>query len=34
VVLDTPDAGAVELELDQIERARLVPDYEMELSGS
>ena len=34
VVLDTPDAGVVELELDQIERARLVPDYEMELSGS
>lgn len=34
VVLDTADAGTVELELDQIERARLVPDYEMELSGS
>jgi ribosome maturation factor RimP len=34
VVLDTAEAGAVELELDQIERARLVPDYEMELSGS
>jgi ribosome maturation factor RimP len=34
VVLDTADAGTVELELDQIERARLVPDYETELSGS
>ncbi len=34
VVLDTPDAGTVELKLDEIERARLVPDYEMELSGS
>ncbi|MGH8481415.1 MAG: ribosome maturation factor RimP [Nevskiaceae bacterium] len=45
VVLDTADAGTVELALDQIERARLVPDYELadaakphrresELSGS
>jgi len=34
VVLDTADAGTVELRLDEIERARLVPDYEMELSGS
>jgi ribosome maturation factor RimP len=34
VVLDTADAGTVELELDQVERARLVPDYETELSGS
>ena len=34
VVLDTADAGTVELKLDEIERARLVPDYEMELSGS
>ena len=34
VVLDTADAGTVELAMDQIERARLVPDYESELSGS
>jgi ribosome maturation factor RimP len=34
VVLDTADAGTVEFGLDEIERARLVPDYEMELSGS
>ena len=34
VVLDTADAGTVELRLDEIERARLVPDYETELSGS
>ena len=34
VVLDTADAGTVELALDQVERARLVPDYESELSGS
>jgi len=34
VVLETVDAGTVELKLDEIERARLVPDYEMELSGS
>jgi len=34
VVLETADAGTVELGLDQIERARLVPDYESELSGS
>jgi ribosome maturation factor RimP len=34
VVLETADAGTVELELAQIERARLVPDYETELSGS
>ena len=34
VVLDTTDAGMVELKLDEIERARLVPDYETELSGS
>lgn len=34
VLLETPDAGTVELRLDEIERARLVPDYEMELSGS
>lgn len=34
VVLETADAGTVELKLDEIERARLVPDYEMELSGS
>jgi ribosome maturation factor RimP len=34
VVLDTADAGTVLLTLDEIERARLVPDYEMELSGS
>jgi hypothetical protein len=33
-VLETADAGTVELGLDQIERARLVPDYESELSGS
>jgi len=33
-VLDTADAGTVELGLDEIERARLVPDYESELSGS
>jgi len=33
-VLETVDAGTVELRLDEIERARLVPDYEMELSGS
>jgi ribosome maturation factor RimP len=34
VVLDTADAGTVLLALDEIERARLVPDYESELSGS
>jgi ribosome maturation factor RimP len=45
VVLETMDAGTVELKLDEIERARLVPDYELtdsakpnrsetELSGS
>ena len=34
VVLDTADAGTVLLKLDEIERSRLVPDYEMELSGS
>jgi ribosome maturation factor RimP len=34
VVLDTPDAGTVELGLGEIERARLVPDYDKELSGS
>ena len=34
VVLETADAGTVELELGNIERARLVPDYEQELSGS
>jgi ribosome maturation factor RimP len=34
VVLETADAGTVELGLDRIERARLVPDYESELSGS
>lgn len=34
VVLETTEAGTVELKLDEIERARLVPDYEMELSGS
>ena len=34
VVLDTADAGKVMLKLDEIERARLVPDYETELSGS
>lgn len=34
VLLDTPDAGTVELALGQIERARLVPDYEQELRGS
>jgi len=33
VVLETPE-GTVMLQLDEIERARLVPDYEMELSGS
>ncbi len=34
VVLETFDAGKVELALPQIERARLVPDYEQELRGS
>jgi len=34
VLLDTSDAGTVELALGQIERARLVPDYEQELRGS
>jgi ribosome maturation factor RimP len=34
VVLETEDAGKVELALQQIERARLVPDYEKELRGS
>ena len=34
VVLDTTDAGTVELALANIERARLVPDFEKELSGS
>jgi len=33
VVLDTAE-GTVVLKMDEIERARLVPDYEMELSGS
>ena len=33
VVLDTAE-GTVMLKMDEIERARLVPDYEMELSGS
>jgi len=32
VVLDTTDAGTVELKLEEIERARLVPEYE--LTGS
>jgi ribosome maturation factor RimP len=32
VVLETADAGTVELRMDEIERARLVPDYE--LTGS
>ena len=34
VVLETADAGTVELALGNIERARLVPDFEKELSGS
>ena len=34
VVLETTDAGTVELPLGNIERARLVPDFEKELSGS
>jgi ribosome maturation factor RimP len=34
VVLETPDAGTVEIALAEIERARLVPDYEKELRGS
>lgn len=34
VVLETADVGTVELEPGNIERARLVPDYEQELSGS
>jgi len=34
VVMDTTDAGTVELALPEIERARLVPDYEKELSGT
>lgn len=34
VVLDTADAGSVELALGNIERARLVPDFDKELSGS
>ena len=34
VVLETADAGTVELALGNVERARLVPDYEKELSGS
>lgn len=34
VVVETADAGTVELALGNIERARLVPDYEQELSGS
>jgi len=34
VLLETPDAGTVELALSEIERARLVPDYEQELKGS
>jgi ribosome maturation factor RimP len=34
VLLDTSDAGTVELALGQVERARLVPDYEQELRGS
>jgi ribosome maturation factor RimP len=34
VVLETADAGTVELALAGIERARLVPDYAKELSGS
>jgi len=34
VVLETADAGTVELALGNIERARLVPDYEQELKGS
>lgn len=33
VVLDTGDAGRFELPLSQIERARLVPNYERELRG-
>lgn len=33
-VVETADAGTVELALGEIERARLVPDYEQELSGS
>jgi ribosome maturation factor RimP len=34
VVLDTADAGTVEVALGNIERARLVPDFEKELRGS
>jgi ribosome maturation factor RimP len=34
VVLETEDAGTVTLALSDIERARLVPDYEQELRGS
>jgi ribosome maturation factor RimP len=34
VVLETADAGTVEVALGNIERARLVPDFEKELSGS
>lgn len=34
VVVETKDAGTVELALPEIERARLVPDYEKELSGT
>ena len=34
VLIETTDAGTVELAIGQIERARLVPDYEMELRGS
>ena len=34
VVLETADAGTVEVALGNIERARLVPDFEKELRGS
>ncbi len=34
VMLATADAGTVKLPLSQIERARLVPDYEQELKGT
>ncbi|HUR41373.1 MAG TPA: ribosome maturation factor RimP [Verrucomicrobiae bacterium] len=34
VVLETTDAGTIEVQLGNIERARLVPDYEKELRGS
>jgi ribosome maturation factor RimP len=34
VIIETTDSGKVELALSEIERARLVPDYELEQSGS